>query len=106
MIHSNLILLHVIHHNCSYFLLTENRDYDCGDQHCALFKVRFLAGESKTTLSIRILNDTEMECNENATVQINFAPNFERVEPYRANITIMDVERGKSLTLYVFYYNK
>ena len=101
-----LILLNVVYHNCSHFLLTDD-DYDCNGQLCKSFKVKFLPGESRATEEIRILTDTEMECNEIVTVHINSSDHhFKRVEPYTANIIIMDVETGKSLTLYAFYYNK
>ena len=100
-----LISLYVVHLNCLYFIHTEDHDYNCTDGDCKFLEVTFHSGQSIATVNITIINDTEIECNETVSVHISPDPHIELLA-YKVNITIVDDDIGKSLTLYAFYYNK
>ena len=100
-----LILLCVVHLNCLHFIHTEHQDYNCNDKDCKCLVVTFHSEQSIATVSITIVNDTEIECNETVSVCISFDPRIERLTE-GVTITIMDDDIGKSLTLYALYYNK
>ena len=100
-----LILLYVVHLNCLHYIHTEHYDCDCNDGDCKCLGVTFDSGQSIATVSITILNDTEIECNETVSVCISFDPRIKRLTE-GVTITIMDDDTGKSLTLYALYYNK